>query len=191
MCERKKKQDIKMAARFLLTRLPSRALPMRTLSTLTLRTQLAKPQSTHAQTASATTSVSRAPVTAAAAGATALATAAALAALTLAPATVQAEDATVPPTTAVVPGELSKEAIAATAAAIHDLLDDVDDDGLGPTLVRLAWHSSGTYDKESRTGGSEGATMRFKPESEHGANAGLHIARIALEPVKKLFPEIS
>ncbi len=43
----------------------------------------------------------------------------------------------------------------------------------GPVLVRLAWHCSGTYDKETGTGGSNGATMRFSPESDHGANAGL------------------
>lgn len=83
----------------------------------------------------------------------------------------------------------SKEEIAACAAAIHDLLDDADD--LGPTIVRLAWHASGTYDKVSATGGSDGAKMRFKPESAHGANAGLEVARSALEPVKKLFPNIS
>ena len=35
-----------------------------------------------------------------------------------------------------------------------------DDDSLGPLLVRLAWHASGTYDKESGTGGSSGAGMR-------------------------------
>lgn len=85
----------------------------------------------------------------------------------------------------------TKEEIAAASAAIHDLLDEEDAENLGPTLVRLAWHASGTYDKHSRTGGSDGATMRFKPESEHGANAGLHVARDALEPVKKLFPNIS
>ena len=30
----------------------------------------------------------------------------------------------------------------------------------GPTLVRLAWHSSGTYDKMSKTGGSGQGTIR-------------------------------
>lgn len=57
-------------------------------------------------------------------------------------------------------------------------------------LVRLAWHASGTYDKGSGTGGSNGATMRFAPESEHGANAGLRVACALLEPVKKAFPWI-
>jgi hypothetical protein len=26
-------------------------------------------------------------------------------------------------------------------------------------ILRLAWHASGTYDKDSKTGGSNGATM--------------------------------
>ena len=41
-----------------------------------------------------------------------------------------------------------------------------------------------SYDKETGTGGSNGATMRFAPESEHGANSGLKNARAFLEPVK-------
>lgn len=58
-------------------------------------------------------------------------------------------------------------------------------------LLRLAWHSSGTYDAASGTGGSNYATMRFEPESLHGANAGLQIARGVLEKVKQEFPWIS
>lgn len=105
---------------------------------------------------------------------------------------VQTQQAQVQPHATQTTGEaLSNEEIAAVAAAINDLLDNDEDDGLGPTLVRLAWHASGTYDKESNTGGSDGATMRFSPESQHAANAGLHVAREALEQVKKLFPQIS
>lgn len=62
--------------------------------------------------------------------------------------------------------------------------DDYDDGSYGPVLLRLAWHASGTYDKETGTGGSNGATMRFSPEGDHGANAGLKHARDFLEPVK-------
>src|SRR5208282_66154 len=61
---------------------------------------------------------------------------------------------------------------------------DYDDGSYGPVLVRLAWHASGTYDAETGTGGSNGATMRFTPEGGHGANAGLKAARDFLEPVK-------
>ncbi|KAI8911043.1 heme peroxidase [Gorgonomyces haynaldii] len=66
-----------------------------------------------------------------------------------------------------------------------------DDGSYGPVLVRLAWHAAGTYDKSTGTGGSNGATMRFAPESEHGANAGLSVARDFLEPIKQKFPKIS
>lgn len=62
--------------------------------------------------------------------------------------------------------------------------DDYDDGSYGPVLVRLAWHASGTFDKETGTGGSNGATMRFAPEGDHGANAGLLAARDFMEPVK-------
>lgn len=65
-----------------------------------------------------------------------------------------------------------------------DEKDDYDDGSYGPVLVRLAWHASGTYDQQTGTGGSNGATMRFAPEGDHGANAGLKHARDFLEPVK-------
>jgi len=77
--------------------------------------------------------------------------------------------------------------------AVADILDknDYDDGSLGPVLVRLAWHAAGTYDKVSKTGGTDGATMRYPPESTDGANAGLDVARRFLEPVKAKFPGIS
>ncbi len=60
-----------------------------------------------------------------------------------------------------------------------------------PFIVRLAWHSSGTYQKSDNTGGSNGARMRFAPESTDGANAGLSIARDILLQVKAKNPEVS
>ncbi|KAJ2725782.1 heme peroxidase [Coemansia sp. Benny D115] len=76
---------------------------------------------------------------------------------------------------------------------IADLLEDEDyDDGsYGPVFVRLAWHASGTYDKKTKTGGSDGGTIRHDPEAGHGANAGLDAARDRLEPLKKKNPNIS
>ena len=77
--------------------------------------------------------------------------------------------------------------------AIAGLFEDenYDDGSYGPVILRLAWHSSGTYDKESNTGGSNGGTMRFPTEANDGANAGLEAARRRLEPLKKKFPWIS
>ncbi|KAF2431832.1 cytochrome c peroxidase [Tothia fuscella] len=69
--------------------------------------------------------------------------------------------------------------------------DEYDDGSYGPVLVRLAWHASGTYDKDTKTGGSNGATMRFAPEGDHGANAGLKAARDFLEPIKEANPWIT
>jgi len=62
----------------------------------------------------------------------------------------------------------------------------------GPLLVRLAWHSSGTFDAATKTGGSgNGATMRFSPEKDDPENSGLDIARELLEPIKLKYPNIS
>ncbi|OWZ61950.1 cytochrome c peroxidase, mitochondrial [Cryptococcus neoformans] len=66
-----------------------------------------------------------------------------------------------------------------------------DDGSLAPVLLRLAWHASGTYSKVDGTGGSNFATMRFKPEAEHSANNGLHVAREHMEKIKQEFPWIS
>jgi len=66
-----------------------------------------------------------------------------------------------------------------------------DDGSLGPLLVRLAWHAAGTYSRKERNGGSDGATMRFKPESTDPANAGLQHARAFLEPIKTKYSWIS
>lgn len=65
-----------------------------------------------------------------------------------------------------------------------------------PFTIRLAWHASGTYDKDSTKagepcGGSDGATMRFDPEISDGANAGLAMMQNILKPVKERFPQLS
>jgi len=65
----------------------------------------------------------------------------------------------------------------------------------GPVFVRLAWHDSGTFDvnvkEEWPKGGGAIASIRFEPEINHGANAGLIGAVKLLEPVKEKFPEVS
>lgn len=76
---------------------------------------------------------------------------------------------------------------------VDDILwnSSYEDKHIGPLLVRLAWHASGTYDKNTNTGGSNGATMRFNLEANDGANAGLNHARKFLEPIKKNHPNLS
>ncbi|EIN11520.1 heme peroxidase, partial [Punctularia strigosozonata HHB-11173 SS5] len=88
----------------------------------------------------------------------------------------------------------SKEDYQKVYNRIAEIIDDAgeyDDGSYGPVLVRLAWHASGTFDKETGTGGSNYATMRFEPEALHGANNGLHVARGLMEKVKEEYPWIS
>ncbi|KAF2765878.1 putative heme-binding peroxidase [Teratosphaeria nubilosa] len=68
---------------------------------------------------------------------------------------------------------------------------EYDDGSAGPVLVRLAWHSSGTYDAETDTGGSNGAGMRYEAEGGDPANSGLQHARVFLEPVKAKHPWVT
>jgi catalase (peroxidase I) len=63
-----------------------------------------------------------------------------------------------------------------------------------PFAIRLAWHSSGTFDKDDKTaaaGGSNGATMRFEPEISDDANAGLALMQDIIRPVKSAYPDLS
>lgn len=92
-----------------------------------------------------------------------------------------------------IPKEITMADYEEVKKSIADLMDvdNYDDGSYGPLLVRLAWHTSGTFDKQTGTGGSNGATMRFAPESAWGANAGLGVARDLLEPIKKQYPWIS
>jgi len=74
-----------------------------------------------------------------------------------------------------------------------DADDEIRDNGtsIAPTLIRLAWHACGTFSAQDNTGGCNGATMRFQPESAWGANAGLKKARDFLEPIKNKHSDIS
>lgn len=77
----------------------------------------------------------------------------------------------------------------AIASLLHQ--PTYDDGSAGPVLVRLAWHSAGTYDAQTDTGGSNGAGMRYEKEGGDPANAGLQHARVFLEPVKEMFPWVT
>jgi L-ascorbate peroxidase len=56
--------------------------------------------------------------------------------------------------------------------------------------VRLAWHDSGKYCAKTKTGGACGS-VRFEPESNHAANAGLTKAVNLLEPIHAEYPAMS
>nr|XP_031860017.1 uncharacterized protein CI109_004625 [Kwoniella shandongensis]KAA5527089.1 hypothetical protein CI109_004625 [Kwoniella shandongensis] len=68
-----------------------------------------------------------------------------------------------------------------------------DDGSAGPVFVRdrLAWHASGNFSLVEHNGGSNGAGMRFPPESVDPANAGLHHAISFLIPIQAANPWIS
>lgn len=71
--------------------------------------------------------------------------------------------------------------------------DDDVDDGAGRygLLTRLAWHSSGTFDKKTKAGGSYGGTMVYAPEATDGENAGLEVARDFLYEFDVKYPWLS
>jgi catalase (peroxidase I) len=78
-------------------------------------------------------------------------------------------------------------------AVANDIADIVKENpDKGPTLVRLAWHSSGTYDKSTNDGGSSGGTIRFQEELSHGGNAGLSSTAVSwLEPIHTKYTGLS
>ena len=87
---------------------------------------------------------------------------------------------------------VTKDDLVAAQEKIDDIIMEKN---CGPILVRLAWHDSGTFDKNVKgewpaAGGAIGS-IRFEPEILHGANAGLANAVQLLEPVKKACPEVS
>ena len=77
-----------------------------------------------------------------------------------------------------------------------DLWDMMQTKHCNPIMVRLAWHDSGTYDdsvgieKWPKCGGANGS-IRFQPEINHGANAGLNSAIALLAPLKDKYQTIS
>lgn len=78
-----------------------------------------------------------------------------------------------------------------TLSGAQDMIDGIiNDKNCNPLFVRLAWHDSGTYDAKKDEGGATGS-IRFSPEIQHGANAGLINAVKLLEPVKEKFPDMS
>ena len=119
---------------------------------------------------------------------------------TLTPETILAKDNGVSPpappvssttAAATTPVDLKKVRESIVSVIESDAEQRGDGTSLYGTMIRLAWHCSGTYSATDGSGGCNGARMRFDPERQWGANAGLAVARDALEPVKAQFPTLS
>lgn len=84
-----------------------------------------------------------------------------------------------------------QEVYNAIAQKVQD--EDDADDGAGRygLLCRLAWHSSGTYDKKKNSGGSYSGSMIYSPESTDPENAGLDAGRDFLNEFHYQFPWLS
>ena len=60
-----------------------------------------------------------------------------------------------------------------------------------PTLLKLGWHTVGTYQKIDNTGGSNGGLIRLSPQCHWKCNLGFKDSFDFLEQFKKKYPKVS
>ena len=87
---------------------------------------------------------------------------------------------------------MTKAVLSMTSGKCQELICLQRNDIVITHLSVQMYHSMDTHEPNvSRFWHESRVSCRFRPEAEHSANAGLHIARELLEPIKKKYPGIS